>query len=316
MSYYNAKHGAYGITGLSGISEVKKVTTMSTSAGPYSFWNKWFRPRSEMFATLIAAEASLVGGRNEAILLSPESHSLASMLTWDKSNSMLVGASPDDCMMNQRSRIGMGADFVTMMTVSGDGNLFKNLYIMHGRGTATNLNCLTVSGDRNVFVNCHIAGPQNTTEATAAGYDLIRLTTAEETVFKHCFIGNMTIGSTTVNLIEKQTGSGAVLFEDCIFFINSNGANNTILKLDTGIQARPIIFKNCVGIVAGTAITYAITGDFLDANRKVYLINTDFSGATDVCSIVNESYVLSMGASAFRSADEVNSLAVPYDHTV
>jgi hypothetical protein len=237
------------------------------------------------------------------------------MLTWDKSNSMLIGAAPDDCMMNQRSRIGMGANFATMMTISGDGNLFKNLYIMHGRGTATNLNCLTISGDRNTFVNCHIAGPQNDTEADAAGYDLIRLTTAEETVFKNCFIGNMTIDSTAVNLIEKQTGSGAVLFDGCIFFINSSGANNTFLKLDTGIQARPIIFRNCMGISIGTSLTYAITGDFLDASRKVYLFNSDFHGITDICSGNNEAYVLSGGGSGYRGVDELNSHMIPYDHT-
>ena len=315
MSFYNGKKGAYNIAGIPGVSDVYQVTTSSTSAGPFSFWNKWFKPRSNMFTSLITAEAALSGGINEVIQLSPESHQLASMLTWDKSNSVLLGQSPDSCRMNQRSRIAMSANFATMLTLSGEGNLFKNIYLPHGRGSATNLNCLTISGDRNTLENCHVAGPQHDTEADSAGYDLIRLTTAEETVFRRCFIGNMTTDSTAVNLIEKQTGSGAVIFEDCILFLNSSGANNTILKLDTGIQARPIIFINCIGINVGTTCTYAITGDFLDANRKVYLINTDFHGFTDVCSAANESYVISMGGSAFRAADEVNSLGIPYDHT-
>jgi hypothetical protein len=315
MSSYNGKKGAFNISGLPGVSDVYQVTTTSETAGPKTFWDKWFKPHSNAFTSLITAEAALTGGINEVIMLSPESHALASMLTWDKSNSALIGQSPDDCRMNQRSRISMSANFATMITVSGDGNLFKNLYIPHGRGSATNVNCLTVSGDRNTFYNCHFAGPQNDTEADTSGYDLIRLTTAEETVFKKCFIGNMTIDSTAVNLVEKQTGSGAVLFDECIFYINSSGASNTILKLDTGIMARPIIFKDCIGIVAGTALTYAITGDFLGASTKAILCNTDFTGCTDVCSANNEGYVISMGGSAYRGADEVNSLGVPYDHT-
>jgi hypothetical protein len=313
MSFYNGKKGAYGIAGLPGVSDVYQVTS---SGAPYTFWNKWFKPRSNMFTTLAAAEAELTGSINEVIQLSPENHALSAALTWDKSNTALIGQAPDEQIMNQRARVSMSADFTPMVTISGDGNLFKNLYFMHGRANAANLNCLTVSGDRNTFVNCHIAGPQDTAEATASGYDLIRLTTAEETVFKNCFIGNMTIGSTTVNLVEKQTGSGAVLFDKCIFFINSNGANNTIIKLDTGIQARPIIMRDCIGIVAGTQVTYAITGDYLDANRRVHLFNSDFYNVADVCSANNESHVISYGASAFRAADEVNSIGIPYDHTV
>lgn len=314
MSMYNAKD--YYMAGLNFPSEVRLVTTTSDTQGSKTFWDRWFKPHRNHYKTLIAAEAALAGGCNEVIMVSPELHALPSMLTWDKSNSALIGMAPEGCLMNQRSRIEMSADFVTMMTVSGDGNLFKNLYFMHGRGTATNLNCLTVSGDRNTFVNCHFAGPQATAEATAAGYDLIRLTTAEETTFKNCVIGNTTIGSTTVALVEKQTGSGSVIFDDCIFIINSNHANNTVLKLDTGIMARPIIFRNCMGIISGTQITLAITGDFLDKDRCVYLYNTDFYNAADVAShAANEAYTIGMGSSTLRTTDELIGLGTAYDAT-
>lgn len=316
MSLYNAKKGAYNIGEFYAPSEVYMVTTTSTTAGPYEFWRKHFSPPGRVYTSLSTAEAQLSGGRNEVVLLSPESHSLSAALTWDKSNTALLGLAPNDTMWNQRSRIGMSDNFAAMLTVSGSGNLFRNLYLMHGRGSATNLNCLTVSGDRNVFVNCHFAGPQNETEGGTAGYDLIRLDGAEETVFKNCVIGNMTIASTTVNLVELQADAGAVIFEDCIFHINSGGANNTVLKLDTGGLDRPIIFKNCMMLATGTSCTYAITGDYLKTHKNVYLFNTDCYGFGDVCSANNEAYVISMGASAFRSADEVNSIGIPYDHTV
>ena len=316
MGIFNATNYMQNVSGFPGASEVSLVTTTTATSGyPRSFWSRYFKPRRNLYDTIISAEAALTGGINEVILVSPESHSLASMLTWDKSNSALIGMAPDSSLWNQRSRIGMGADFAAMITVSGNGNLFKNLYIMHGRGTATNLNCLTVSGDRNVFENCHFAGPQNATEATAAGYDLIRLDGAEETVFRRCVIGNMTIGSSTVSLVELQADAGAVMFEDCVFHINSTNAANTILKIDTGGMDRPIIFKNCIGIATGTACTLAITGDYLKTHKNVYLFNTDFSGFTDVCSANNEGYVFSMAGSALRASDAVNSLAVAYDHT-
>lgn len=316
MGIYNANQFAQNISGLGGISEVYMVTTSTASSGyPRSFWGRWFKPRRNLYDTIAEAEAALQGGINEVVLLSPESHSLSSALTWDKSNSALIGLAPDASFMNQRSRIGMSADFAAMMTVSGNGNLFKNLYFMHGRGNAANLNCLTVSGDRNVFVGCHFAGPQNEAEAAAAGYDLIRLDGAEETIFRGCTIGNVTITSTTTNLVELQADAGAVMFEDCIFLINSGGADNTVLKLDTGGMDRPIIFKNCIGISTGTACTLAITGDYLKTHKKVYLFNTDFSGFTDVCSANNESHVISMAGSALRASDASNSLGVAYDHT-
>jgi hypothetical protein len=315
MSYYNGKKGAFNISGLPGVSDVYQVTTTSTSAGPYTFWNKWFKPRGNMQTTIAAAEALLTGGINEVILLSPESHSLASMLTWDKSNSALIGECPDATMMNQRARIGMSANFATMMTISGSGNLFKNLYFMHGRGSATNLNCITVTGDRNVFENVNFAGPQNATEGAAAGYDLIRLDGAEETVFKRCVFGTHNTSSTTYTGIEFQSDAGTAIFEDCIFWCAGGAAGNgRFLKFDAGIGIGAAIFKNCVFINIGTALTYGIDGTGLN-NYKVVLLNSDFTGCTDVVAADYESYVLSAGGSALRSSDAVNSLMVAYDHT-
>lgn len=309
---FNAKNG---VPGLPGASEKFQVTTSSTSAGPYSFWSKWFRPRSNMFTTLIAAEAALSGGRNEVIELSPESHSLAAMLTWDKSNCALIGQAPDVTMMNSRARIGMSANFASMITISGNGNLWKNLYLMHGRGSATNVNLMTITGDRNGFENVCFAGPQNDTEAATAGYDLIRLDGAEETHFKRCVFGTHNTVSTTYTGIEFQADAGSAIFEDCIFWCAGGAAGNgRFLKFDAGIGIGAAIFKNCLFINIGTALTYGIDGTGLN-NYKVILLNSDFTGCTDVVAAANEACVLSAGPSAYRSADEVNSLMIPYDHT-
>ena len=58
-----------------------------------------------------------------------------------------------------------------------------------------------------------------------------------------------------------------------------------------------------------------ITGDYLKTHKNVYLFNTDFSGFTDVCSANNEAYVIGMGSSALRTADELIGLGTAYDHT-
>jgi len=313
MSSYNGKKGAFNISGLPGVSDVYQVTTTSETAGPKTFWDKWFKPHSNAFTSLITAEAALTGGINEVIMLSPESHSLASMLTWDVSNSALIGQAPEAAMMNQRVRLGMSANFATMMTVSGNGNLFKNLYFMHGRGSATNLNCLTVSGDRNVFENCNFSGPQHATEGGTAGYDLIRLSGAEETMFKRCVFGTHNTAATTFTGIEFQSTAGTAIFDDCIFFC-AGGANNVFLKFDAGIGIGAAIFRNCQFINIGTAMTLGMDGSGLN-NYKVILANSDFTGATDVVAAAYEGHVLSAGGSAYRGADEVNSIMVPFDHT-
>ena len=98
-------------------------------------------PASKLHYTISDALINMVTGRNDFAILSLESHTQSAALDWSKNLTHLVGSYPE-AMSAQRSRIGHDANFSPLLTVSGYGNLFANLYFMYGRGSATNLICL------------------------------------------------------------------------------------------------------------------------------------------------------------------------------
>lgn len=243
----------------------------------------------KLHATVSAAHSAMTSGRNDVAILSPDSHSQAEGLTWSKNECHLIGAFGPH-MMNHRSRIGHSADFATLLTVSGEGNTFANLYFMHGRGSATNLNLLTVSGNRNSFVNCHFGGPMHATEGAAAGYDLVRLTAAE-TYFKSCTFGIDSIACTTPQLVEfgEQAEPPRSIFEDCIFLVQGN-ADVRFLKVNAGAGRGLAMFRNCQFVNLGTAMDYAIDGAGLN-NFRMHFANCGFEGCTDIVEAAYEAYV-------------------------
>ena len=265
-------------------------------------------PSSGASTALASALAAMTTGRNDVAYLSPDSHTLGAGLTWSKNMCHLIGAF-GPAFQNQRPRIGHNANFASLLTVSGQGNTFANLYLQHGRGNATNLNALTVSGNRNSFINCHIAGPLHATEGATAGYDLIRLAAAE-TYFKDCFIGIDTTAASTISLVEfgAQAEPPRAIFENCIFVMKADGAGAFFLKTLAGLGACAIIFKNCSFFnIGGTALTLGIDGTGLGNGKMFFDINCHFAGVTDIVAAAKESVVF-CGHGGYVSADLLNNM--------
>jgi len=260
--------------------------------------------------TISAAHSAAVSGRNDVIVLSPDSHTQSSALTWSKNMTHLVGAYPQT-LFNQRARIGHDADFATLLTVSGYGNLFANLYFMHGRGSATNVNLMTVSGNRNTFQNVHFGGPFNQTEGDAAAYDLIRITGAEE-YFKDCVFGTDTIDQSVGSVIELASTSTRVVFENCIFNMRADANAPFFIKILSGGGNRHYYFKNCQFLNWGaSALTYGVDfGAALDGTTcKVFFDNQcNFIGVTDIVKATAESYVY-LGLTAASTTDTAFGLS-------
>ena len=240
MSSYNGKKGAFNLTGVPGVSDVYQVTTTSTSTGPFNFWNKWFKPRSNMYMTLAEAEAALTGGINEVVMLSPESHSLASSLTWDKSQAHLVGQSPGS-LFATRSRIGMSTTFTPMITVSGSNNLFKNIYTMHGTAVG-DYTSWYVTGSRNVFDNCHFAGPMNAAQGGGASYIGVHVT-GSENYFKNCVFGSKSVARDEITPNLKIAG-GDNVFENCWFVCALTDTDPIFVYVDNATTVNAW-FKGC-----------------------------------------------------------------------
>jgi len=253
-------------------------------------------------------------GNNNVIFLTPDNHTQAGALTLDKNLTHLVGMYPE-AFQNQRSRMGHAAVTVpSFLSVTGYGNLLKNLYFMYGGAFATDLNLLTDTGGRNTYMNCHFL-IEHTTPVDQANFDLVRLG-SNELYFKNCFFGNDTVAWTHGNMIEFQatTDPPRAVFENCIFLMNADNAQVTFLKAVAGLGRCLIMFKNCQFINMGTTLTLAIDGTGLGNGRMYFDQLCSFHGVTDVVAAAKEAYVL-CGAATYTAAATENLLGKSVDHT-
>jgi hypothetical protein len=178
------------------------------------------------FKTLAAAYAKLETLKNDAIILeaSASAVSLAADPAWTKSLCGLVGTAQN--RMNQRSRIGMSTAFTPMMTLSGYGNLFENLYIMHGTSVDDHTLAL-ISGNYNTFRNINFATPMFAAQANDASYLGVSIT-GTGNFFQNCVFGMNTIARTgaypTVKINAPTTKYGYTRFDNCDFIMQGDTA--------------------------------------------------------------------------------------------
>lgn len=294
MSRFNANDYASNLTGIPGVSEVKMVTTTSATAGPKTFWGRWFTPHSNHYTTVKAAEASLVGGINEVVLLSGESHSLSESLTWDKNLSYLVGAVPET-FMNHRSRLSMSTTFTPMMTVSGYGNHFRNLYFQHGTAVGDYVG-VDITGSRNTFQNCHFAGPMSAAQASDANFNEVYVHGVSETYFKNCVFGNHTRScDEATSLLKIGAGGGITILENCIFLmrVTAGQTDPLFVYIDNATDTGITIFRSCMFIADPTFGTPAVAISFAGSGLGYALIdyNCQFCNVSLIASNSQDSYL-------------------------
>lgn len=244
--------------------------------------------------TFAVAYAKLTAGQNDRLiyLAGTSSLSLPATITWAKSYTHFIGlAAPT--FMAQRSRVFHSADFSPMITVSGTGCLFKNLYFSYGRGGADNHVLMNITGGRCVFDNIHFAMANHATEAAdAASRGVVINGTSGEHLFRHCTFGNDTVARSAASASVEFAGSTPRnMFEDCLFEINA-GAVTPVHVLAGGASAldRFAIFKDCLFHAHGTStLTQAINSDLTGVNRRIILMGSTFSvGATDIADAAGD----------------------------
>jgi hypothetical protein len=237
--------------------------------------------------SISAALAAMTSGRNDVAILSPDSHTQTATVDWNKNMCHLIGAY-GPARMNHRSRIGMSGNFTPEFKVTGYGNTFANLYMMHGVGAAANLVGLSVEGERNSFIRCHIL-PANATELDQAAYRLVSIDKAEN-YFLDCFFGSDTVAWTNGAMIKLGvTGDGGpprVVFENCIFLMNAD--NGQVRFLDAslaGLGTCMMIFLNCQFINVGSALAYAINGAGMNNAKMYFDSRCSFSGVSEIVEV-------------------------------
>ena len=219
------------------------------SGVPYGFQRDDRRvPASRLHTTIVDAydAAGRQNGNNNVVVISPDSHSQAASLAFNKNMTHLVGNFPAS-RMNHRARIGMASAFTPMLEISGYGNLIKNLYFMHGTDAADLIGML-VSGSRNTFLNVHLNSPTNAAQASEAGWIGLHITASSENYFKDCFFGNNTQNQDEAStLVKVGVGCGITIFENCTFMqrVTIGQTDPYLFTIDNTTDTGLVIFKNC-----------------------------------------------------------------------
>lgn len=263
----------------------------------YPYWTDKFAP-DRQHTSLTTAESLMTTNRNDVLLVAPESHSLAASLTWNLNMTHLIG-SYQGGPFNVRNRIGMSTTFTPMITVSGYGNIFANLYTMHGTA-ATDLVGWLISGNRNTFRNVHFGGPMNTAQGGHASYIGVNVTGAEN-YFEGCTFGTSTIGRDEVSPNVKVGPNSRTVFKDCLFQVYLTDGDPVFVTMDNSDTCEAW-FINCKFVALNANWATAMTKAFHftgGATAGVYL--------DEGCHFIN--------VSALSAADKDQFIWLPRTHS-
>jgi hypothetical protein len=243
--------------------------------------------------TFAAAYADIETLKKDCIVLeeSGSSISLAANPLWTKSLCGLIGTSHGK--FNHRSRIGMSTAFSPMITVSGYGNYFANIYTMHGTAAADYTGWY-VTGDRNVFENVHFGGPMNADQGGHASY-IGNYFTGSEGYYKSCVFGTHTIDRDELAPTLKL-GPGVHVFEDCIFTMSIGADTDPYHVLfDNTSGSTEVWFKNCQFHAFGVnSLTKAAVCFTFSAGYSADVIidsQCSFSGFTSIAASASLKYI-------------------------
>jgi hypothetical protein len=274
-------------------------------------------------------EDALVTARNDVLLVTPgshawrgDSHATAAALAWDKTNCHMLGMAPMDKSGYGRARFShAGYTMANFMTVSGDGNCFKNLRWMHGAATggASDVTLMTISGAGNRFENIGFAGPNNATQAGSANYKGIVIT-GSHNYFKNSMFGSVNdVDRSAANTILSfgATCGAWNIFENCVFRSRSGGGQATAYFINDAVTDTVVdytaIFLNCQFLHQGTALTVGIT-KAANTSRKLYFDSRcSFSGVGDIIAAAREAEVI-WGGNTYSSSALLNGIAQTVDY--
>jgi hypothetical protein len=212
----------------------------------------------------------------------------------------MLGLAPPNLAGYGRARFshaGNSLAAVSMLTVSGSSNTFKNVRFMHGIGEHDHT-CLTLSGSGNTFENVAFATPTEAAQAGSVDYAGIVLT-GTQNHFKNCTFGtaNDIDRSAANTILSIGNGCGAWnIFENCVFRSRSGGGQTTAVFIhcdDAGtVVDYPAIFLNCQFLHQGAALDNGIEKTS-NASRLLYFDSRcSFANVTDVADTGDTAQIL------------------------
>lgn len=240
--------------GVLGAGRILYVAPASSAC--YALWNGRV-PSGDLFTSVADAYAQTVSGRNDVIVLSPDSHSVTSMLDISKNRVHFVGADLRDGIgMGARARISMGvttaATDIATMKNTGVGNTFTGIKFMNSNTVAEGLYCVAEGGEYTVYKNCEF---YKSTDLDVTGAAEI-LNNGDSTQWLNC-----TIGSSANEVADN-------VIRPCML----------VTATLSGKKCRDNVMLDCVLLrkVAGTEARFIYGANATDVERMFYIDRTLF----------------------------------------
>ena len=244
--------------------------------------------QDKAFLTLPVAYAALTENKNEVLCImgGATSLKLSTAFTWAKSYTHMVGVA-GSLRFGGRVRIGQAAatPLATMVTISGNGCVFKNVHFQHGQASATNLICVSISGQRNMFDACHFDA---TLDSVAGGssysWRAAQLESgAQANNFYRCTFGSWSdtvVWASANGRLLQFVGDNADTFcEDCIFIGNTSAAMKFVdFTGPISGDGSEVDFIKCRFRNIGTSITGGVFG--VPTNGHVNIDDCRYVGFT------------------------------------
>jgi len=245
--------------------------------------------------TLAAAWAKVTANQNDVIAIvgTATAVEIAAAFAWNKSYTHLIGLTADIPGVGQRARLvgtaTLDADYI--MTISGDGCIFKNIQWMNEGDADEDSGAVILTGMRNHFENCMISGMGATTPAARAGGYSLHINGGRENVFKRCSIGLQTIIRTAANTELKFSGvCYRNKFIDCEFLSWSVTAGKLLVSFAADASPWSTQFEDCLfanlDMSAGGADGASIDNAFGDSSTFKHQVilrgHAQFVGCTGV----------------------------------
>lgn len=261
--------------------------------------------------TITRADDLITTGYKDLIVLeeSTSSISLAAAYTWAFNMCGLVGTAKNK--MNQRSRIGMSTTFTPMITVSGYGNQFANLYTIHGTAVGDYIGWL-ISGARNSFENCHFGGPMIAAQGGGASYNGFHIT-GSENYFKECVFGTNSIGRDELTPNVTLGAETITVFDDCTFLMAIDDTDPYFIAVANSAGYTQAYFNRCkfIAFSSNQANKAAVAFTFSAGYSADIVLDAGctFAGVTKVAASASMKYIW-MPTVFAATADELNLIAI------
>lgn len=273
------------------IAATKRMVYSSATAAPYLYWQKADGKVDQLYSTVATAYAATTSGRNDVVLITPETHSQAATLTWANYDTHLVGMSSGRTFQAHSTRITPSANYTPGWTLSGYYCTWANVRLAHPAGDAGNLVGVELSGHYNYWNNVDLWSPGSTTEGAVAA--MVSLSASGgNNYFEGCTIGGDSRMRAAANSILSINTSGVQnVFKDCTFMFYTNTADTYFIYVGSGagIQNRWTLFDNCTFIAYssnwGTSATVAVVYNYSGGTgHRLLFKDCSFMGVTDVIS--------------------------------